>query len=104
MSSAEKGAKVEAKLKLHLGGYQKRQTLLKDKIGDAAEALEKARVALSGFQMLAISEESAIERRLGALREEVAYVSRREREAQENYRRAKDELEALTAGGANGVY
>ncbi|CEJ84427.1 Putative Pre-mRNA-splicing factor cef-1 [[Torrubiella] hemipterigena] len=104
MSSAEKGAKVESKLKLHLGGYQKRQTLLKDKIGDAADALEKARVALSGFKMLAISEESAIERRLGALREEVAYVSRREREAQENYRRAKEELEALTAGGVNGVH
>ncbi len=105
ISLAESGAKLEKKLSLHLGGYQKRQKMLKDKTVDAAEALEKARIALSGFKTLAISEDVAVNRRLESLREELAFVSRREREAQDNYRRAKDELDTLTAGrGANGYH
>ena len=104
MASAEQGAKLEKKLGLHLGGYQKRQKMLRDKIGDASEALEKARVALSGFKTLAISEDVAIERRLNALRDEVGFVSRREREAQEEYRKAKEELDTLVADGMNGVH
>ncbi|KAF4342927.1 pre-mRNA-splicing factor cef-1 [Fusarium beomiforme] len=104
MASAEAGAKLEKKLSLHLGGYMKRQKMLRDKMGDASEALEKARVALAGFKTLAISEDVAIERRLSALREEVGFVNRREREAQENYRKAKEELDALMATGVNGVH
>lgn len=104
MASAEQGAKLEKKLALHLGGYQKRQKMLRDKIGDAADALDKARVALSGFKTLAISEDVAIERRLGALREEVGFVSRREREAQEEYRKVREELQTLMTGGINGVH
>lgn len=104
MASAEQGAKLEKKLSLHLGGYQKRQKMLRDKIGDASEALEKARVALSGFKTLAISEDVAIERRLEALREEVGFVSRREREAQEEYRKAKGELDTLMGESVNGVH
>lgn len=104
MASAEQGAKLEKKLSLHLGGYQKRQKMLKDKIGGASEALEKARVALSGFKTLAISEDVAIGRRLAALREEVGFVNRREREAQEEYRKAKEELDALMAGSVNGFH
>ncbi|KPM39799.1 Pre-mRNA-splicing factor cef-1 [Neonectria ditissima] len=104
MASAEQGAKLEKKLSLHLGGYQKRQKMLKDKVGDSSEALEKARVALSAFKMLAISEDVAIERRLSALREEVGFVTRREREAQEGYRKAKGELDALLADGVNGFH
>ena len=95
---------MEKKLGLHLGGYQKRQKMLKDKMGDAADALDKARVALSGFQTLAISEDVAVNRRLDALREEVGYVSRREREAQEEYRKAREELNALMADGTNGYH
>lgn len=102
MASAEQGAKLEKKLGLHLGGYQKRQKMLRDKVGDASEALEKARNALSGFKTLAVSEDVAIDRRLEALREEVGFVSRREREAQEEFRKARDELDALRAGGVNG--
>lgn len=102
MNHAEQGAKLEKKLGLHLGGYQKRQKMLRDKVGDAAEALEKARIALSGFTTLAISEDVAINRRLEALRGEVSYVSRREREAQEEYRKAKLELDSLVANGVNG--
>ncbi|KAG6071769.1 Pre-mRNA-splicing factor cef1 [Claviceps sp. LM84 group G4] len=102
MSSAEQGAKLEKKLALHLGGYQKRQKMLKDKMTYAAEALTKAKNALGGFKTLALSEDVAIERRLGLLRDEVTFVTRREREAQEEYRKVRDELEALRIGGMNG--
>ncbi|KAL7937894.1 pre-mRNA splicing factor component domain-containing protein [Trichoderma chlorosporum] len=104
MTSAEEDAKLEKKLTLHLGGYQKRQKMLKDKVSDAADALEKARVALSGFKTLAISEDVAINRRLESLRDEVNFISRREREAQEEYSKAKEELEALRAGDVNGYH
>ncbi|KAH7328136.1 pre-mRNA splicing factor CEF1 [Stachybotrys elegans] len=104
MSSAERGAKLEKKLGLHLGGYQKRQKMLKDKMVDAADALEKAKAALGGFKTLAVSEEVAVTRRLDALREEVSFVSRREREAQEAYRQAQEELSALRAGTVNGFH
>ncbi len=104
MASAEQGAKLEKKLALHLGGYQKRQKMLKDKVNDATDALEKARNALSGFKTLAISEDVAVDRRLEALREEVMYVTKREREAQEEYRKARDELTALREDGRNGYH
>jgi len=92
MASAERGAKLEKKLTLHLGGYQKRQKMLREKIVQAHNELEKASNALSVFKTLAISEEVTIGRRLDALREEVTFISRREREAQEEYQKLKDEL------------
>ncbi|KAH8911434.1 hypothetical protein BR93DRAFT_924130 [Coniochaeta sp. PMI_546] len=104
ISSAEKGAKLEKKLNLHLGGYKNRAEMLRKKIGEAHEALEKARNALGGFNVLATSEEAAIKRRLESLREEVSFVSRREREAQELYRKTRDELTELTADGTNGYH
>ncbi|KAL2208898.1 hypothetical protein CC79DRAFT_1332072 [Sarocladium strictum] len=104
MNSAEQGAKLEKKLALHLGGYQKRQKMLKDKIGDASEALEKATAALSGFRTLAVSEDVAVTRRLEALRAEAGFISRREREAQEEYRKAKDELDGLVGQRTNGYH
>ncbi|KAI1877072.1 uncharacterized protein JN550_001144 [Neoarthrinium moseri] len=96
MSTVEKCAKVEKKLTLHLGGYQNRAKTLGQKTAEAFEALGKAQTALSGFQALSISEEIAAKSRLDALREEVAFVSRREREAQDMYKRTKDELESLS--------
>jgi pre-mRNA-splicing factor CDC5/CEF1 len=98
MASAEQGAKLEKKLALHLGGYQKRQKMLRDKIVAAHEELEKARNALAGLRTLAVSEDVGINRRLDKLREEASLVSRREREAQDEYRKAKDELDGLRAG------
>ncbi|KAI1823615.1 pre-mRNA splicing factor component-domain-containing protein [Xylaria intraflava] len=103
IDTAEKCSKMEKKLNLHLGGYQQRAKMLRSKMGEAAEALEKATSALAGFQTLAISEEITIRSRLEALREEVNYVSRREREAQEAYRRAKEELDGF-ADGTNGYH
>ncbi|KAL2143974.1 hypothetical protein VTI28DRAFT_9726 [Corynascus sepedonium] len=95
MSSAEKGNKLEKKLGLHLGGYKNRAEMLRKKTGEAHAALEKARNALVGFRILQTSEQQAIQRRLAALRAEVAFVSTRERQAQELYRSVRDELEDL---------
>ena len=104
MATAEQGAKLEKKLALHLGGYQKRQKMLREKIAEAAAALDKATSALRGFETLAVSEDVAVDRRLAALREEVGFVSRREREAQEEYRKAKEELDGMRANGMNGYH
>ncbi|KAI1474029.1 pre-mRNA splicing factor component-domain-containing protein [Daldinia eschscholtzii] len=98
METVEKCAKLEKKLTLHLGGYQQRAKTLRAKMGEAYDAFEKANFALSAFRTLAVSEEIAARSRLDALREEVGYVSRREREAQEAYRQTKEELDALTEG------
>ncbi|KAA6409164.1 MAG: pre-mRNA-splicing factor cef1 [Lasallia pustulata] len=100
MADAERGNKIEKKLALHLGGYQQRAKTFRAKIVEAADALEKARISLDTFRTLQIAEEAAIPRRLEALREEVNFVSKREREAQEVYRMRKEELEGLN----NGVY
>lgn len=104
IASAEKGSKLEKKLNLHLGGYKHRAETLRKKIGEAATELEKATNALHAFEIMASSEEVAVKNRLAALREEVSFVSRREREAQEVYRRNQEELSALGAGGANGYH
>ncbi|KAK3900354.1 pre-mRNA splicing factor component-domain-containing protein [Staphylotrichum tortipilum] len=103
LASAEKGNKLEKKLSLHLGGYRNRAEMLRGKVGEAHVALEKAQGALSGFRILEASEQAAIQRRLAALRAEVAFVSTREREAQELYRRVREELEGLRVMvGVNG--
>lgn len=73
-------------------------------MGEAAEALEKAQFALQAFETLQISEEIAIKSRREALMEEVNFISRREREAQEMYREAKEELDGLLEGGVNGYH
>ncbi|KAK0636915.1 pre-mRNA splicing factor component-domain-containing protein [Bombardia bombarda] len=96
IDSAEKGNKLEKKLNLHLGGYKNRAEMLHKKIAEAHEALAKATDALSGFQVLQSSETAAIRNRLVAVRAEVGFVSTREREAQELYRRVRDELNDLT--------
>lgn len=103
MASAERGNKIEKKLALHLGGYQQRAKTLRQKIVDAADALEKATMELDSLRTLQIAEEAAIPRRLDALRDEVAFVSRREREAQEVYRARRDELDMLQ-NGVNGFH
>lgn len=102
--SAEKGAKLEKKLNLHLGGYRQRGDMLRKKIVDSAAELEKATNALNAFKILANSEEVAVRNRLAALREEVGFISKREREAQELYRRNKEELNALTEEATNGYH
>lgn len=105
IASAERGAKLEKKLNLHLGGYKQRAETLRKKMVDSSAELEKATNALSAFRILANSEEIAVRNRLASLREEVAFISRREREAQELYRRNKEELDSLmVADGTNGFH
>ncbi|ETN41912.1 uncharacterized protein HMPREF1541_03851 [Cyphellophora europaea CBS 101466] len=87
---AEQDAKTEALLKKLHGGYAARQRALRKKIEERYEEVEKTRVELECFTNLRIGEEAALTRRLEGLREEVAAVSRREREAQEEYRKVKE--------------
>jgi pre-mRNA-splicing factor CDC5/CEF1 len=95
MTDADKGNGMEKKLALHLGGYQKRAVTLRQKIVEAADALEKATVSLDTFCTLQVAEEAAIPRRLEALWAEVEFIARREREAQQLYRARKEELDDL---------
>lgn len=77
--------------------------MLRQKIVEAHEALEKATFSLDSFRTLQISEEAAIQRRLEGLREEVGFVSKREREAQDLYRLRMEELNSLS-NGTNGYH
>lgn len=100
LATAERGNKLEKKLALHYGGYQNRAKTLRSKILEASTALPKAQDDLDSFRTLQISEEAAISRRMEKLRDQVSFVMRREREAQEVYRSRKDELDELVAGTA----
>ena len=103
-TAAEKGTKMQKKLALHLGGYQQRAKMLRQKIGEAHDALEKASFSLDSFRTLQISEEAAIQRRLEGLRDEVGFVSKREREAQDLYRLRMEELNGLGDRRVNGFH
>lgn len=70
--------------------------MLRGKISEAHDALATAQNALEGFRTLQIGEQAAIEGRLERLRDEVGFVSKREREAQELWRGRKEELDNLT--------
>ncbi|KAF4631912.1 hypothetical protein G7Y89_g6217 [Cudoniella acicularis] len=102
VTAATAGNKAEKKLALHLGGYQNRAKTLRSKISEAAEALSKASMSLDAFRTLQINEEAAIQRRLEGLREEVGFVMKREREAQDSYRERKEELVSLSGEQTNG--
>ncbi|PWW72344.1 hypothetical protein C7212DRAFT_302190 [Tuber magnatum] len=92
---ATQGNKLEKKLGLHLGGYQARSKMLCQKLIEASEAIAETRRDLEGFRALKISETVALPKRLEGLRREVAFLNRKEREAQEVYRARKEELESL---------
>jgi pre-mRNA-splicing factor CDC5/CEF1 len=103
IESAEQANKIEKKLAVHHAGYIKRGTLLRQKIGDAFIALEQAKVDLDSQRTMQYAEQTAIGRRLESLRDEVSFVSKREREAQELYRTRRDELAGLQEP-VNGVH
>lgn len=92
---AQQANKIEKKLTTHHGGYMKRNMLLLQKIKDASAALEKSTMELDSARTMHSSEQTAIERRLDSLREEVSFVSKRERESQELYRARKEMLDSL---------
>ena len=95
---AEKGNKLEKRLALINGGYQQRNKTLRQKIAEAYPALENKKITLDSIQTLQIAEEAALPRRLESLQEEVAFVKKREREAQELYRLRREELDAARNG------
>ncbi|KAL9622108.1 MAG: hypothetical protein Q9160_003451 [Pyrenula sp. 1 TL-2023] len=95
LATAERGNKLEKKLALHLGGYQARAKTLRAKLVQAGDAVEKARILKDTFQTMQIGEDAALARRLEGLREEVGFVSKREREAQDDFRKAREELRDL---------
>lgn len=100
LATAERGNKLEKKLALHYGGYQNRAKMLRTKIIEASSALNQSKNELDSFRTLQISEESALSRRLEKLRDDVAFVLKRERETQEVYRARKDELDEITAAAS----
>ena len=111
LADAEEGNKLEKKLALHYGGYQQRAKTLRQKIVEAAEALEEERRKLSCFRDLQVAEEAALPARLEALGSEVAFVKGRERELQEEFRERRDEMEIeieatrrVNGGGVAGGY
>ena len=96
-ATAEKGNELEKKLAKVQGGYQNRAKMLRGKIMEAAEMLEKTKIGLNDAMSAQVAEDAAIARRLERLREEVGLVARREREAQEEYRQVKAEVDELPA-------
>jgi pre-mRNA-splicing factor CDC5/CEF1 len=71
--------------------------MLQQKILAVADKLEKTKIDVNTFRNAQAGEEAAAARRLEALRDEVAFISRREREAQEEYRSTQQELGDLPA-------
>ena len=94
-ASADRGAALEKKLAKHLGGYIQRQKGLRSKISAAAEKLEAMKVEVEVGRVAQVAEEAGLGGRLEGLREDVGFVGRREREAQEAFRVTKGELEEL---------
>ena len=86
---------MEKKLSRHLGGYQQRAKMFRQKITDTAEEIANLRIQLETARLAQATEEAAVASRLESLREEVSFISRREREAQELFRTRKDELDGL---------
>ena len=86
---------MEKKLAKVQGGYLERQKKLRQKIVSIAGELEHLRVDVEVKRLAQVGEEASIGERLEGLREEVSLVRRREREAQEEYRARKEELDGL---------
>ncbi|KAF2993594.1 Pre-mRNA-splicing factor cef1 [Curvularia kusanoi] len=103
ITAAEQANKMEKNLAKHHGGYIQRSKMLRDKIAQAHAALQQQRIDLDSQRTMQYAEQMAIGRRLESLREEVSFVTRREREAQELYRARKEELDGLQ-DPANGVH
>lgn len=97
LQTATAANKLEKKLELIYGGYANRDKLLRQKIVDASEAARATVRDLNCFKTLQVHETAGITSRLEALRGEVGYLEKREREAQELYRRRKEELDGLLA-------
>lgn len=95
---------VEKKLSLHLGGYQGRAKMLRGKMTEAAEALDKTKREGVLEAWSEVGEEAALRARLEEGRELCQVVGRRERFAQEDFRGVRDMLAEMSdEGKENGV-
>ena len=94
-ASANRGLALEKKLAKTQGGYAERAKKLRQKIVETAAVLEKLKLDVGVVRVAAAAEQATLTERLEKLREEVALVGRREREAQDEYRARKEELEGL---------
>lgn len=72
-----------------------RSKTLRQKISEAADFLARTSIEMETVRTAQQAEDAGITERLEKLREEVGLVSRREREAQEEFRARKWELEAI---------
>ena len=69
--------------------------MLRQKITNTADEIAKLKVQAGVAYVAQAAEEAETASRLEKLREEVSFISRRERQAQELYRARKDELDGL---------
>jgi pre-mRNA-splicing factor CDC5/CEF1 len=104
MATAQKNNELEKKLNLHHGGYIKRNAMLRGKIGEAYDALEKLNIQLETAKYAQVREGAAIARRLEKKKEEARLAKKNEMEAQEEYRKVKEEWDALNAAQVNGTH
>ncbi|CCX35413.1 putative Cell division control protein [Taphrina deformans PYCC 5710] len=82
---ASKSARLEKKMSLVLGGYQKRAQTLSDKLRAAGTALQEAEIVLNSFKMLQENESSGIITRIEVLESEVKRLETLQRNGQELY-------------------
>ncbi|RWS30218.1 Myb transforming protein-like protein [Leptotrombidium deliense] len=93
---AKKAAKLEKKLKVYLGGYQSRAQGLIKQIHDLVDQCEQTHIELETFKKLQAHEESAIQKRIATLSEDVKRQVDREKVLQQRYdelTRTKDSLQ-----------
>ena len=91
-AAAEIDNKIESTQKKYLKGYEVRAKSLRQKIQERYEQCQEQGDKLEGFRNLKVGEEAGLEARLERLREEVGIVARREREAQEEFRKVKERM------------
>ncbi|KAM9365497.1 cell division cycle 5-like protein [Pholidichthys leucotaenia] len=94
-AEARRAAKLEKKLKILLGGYQSRALGLQKQHNEIWDQVEQAAIELETFTQLKKQEDTAITRRLEALREDVERQLERERELQQRYGELLMERESL---------
>lgn len=95
ISLAQSNNTREIRLKKFLGGYVARHKMLKKKLETACTQLSEDRCRLRAYEDLRVAEEAGLKVRLERAREEVGFVTRREREVQEEFRLIRDELEVI---------
>ncbi|RMZ84808.1 hypothetical protein DV737_g1044, partial [Chaetothyriales sp. CBS 132003] len=95
LATAQAGNKLEKELSKLQGGYLARSKGLRKKIDERFSEIEAQRDKLSSFQVLQTSEQAALSARLERLRADAERVMRKEREMQDDFRAAKDELNLL---------